>query len=65
VRQIGESFFSMWRRITQNDGVGKVNASYNGSILTKITLTSSYKIFKNDSNENGCHFKKIIILVFK
>jgi hypothetical protein len=56
----------MWRKITQNDGVGKVNASYIGSILTKITLlTSPYKTLKNDSNGNGCYFKKHIILIFE
>jgi hypothetical protein len=47
----------MWRRITQNDGVGKVNASYGGSISIKITLpTSPYKIFLNDSNGHGFCF---------
>jgi hypothetical protein len=37
----------------------KVDASYSGSISTKITfLTNPYKIFLNDSNGHGCYFKK-------
>jgi hypothetical protein len=41
-------------------GVGnKVDASYGGSISTKITLpTSSYIFFLNDSNEHGYYFFK-------
>jgi hypothetical protein len=37
----------------------RVDASYGGSISTKITLPASpYKIFLNVSNEHGCYFKK-------
>jgi hypothetical protein len=43
-------------------GVGnKVDASYGGSILAKITLpTSPYKIF--NSNGHGCYIKKLLLL---
>jgi hypothetical protein len=56
----------VWRKITQNDGIGKVNASYSGSILKKITFfTNPYNIFLNDSNGHDVTLKNIIILVFE
>jgi len=42
-----------------------VDASYSGSILTKITiLTSPYNIFLNDSNEHGYYFLKCYYPIF-
>jgi hypothetical protein len=41
----------------------RVNAWYSGSILGEITFTiSPYKIISNDSNRQGYHLKKLLLL---
>jgi hypothetical protein len=46
--------------------LSRVDASYDGSISTKITLSiSPYKIFLNDSSGHGCYFFQCIIIIFE